>query len=428
MQEIDHVPLVRTLTKCAQTISAPEEAFEATLEAIRAAFSRRTGPAFVDGPLDVLFGNGEPPEATEHLVADPGPPPDPEEAGKAGALIRKASRPVLFAGGAVWWSRAEADLVRLAEAARLPTYLNGLARGLLPPSHDLYRSRSRSTAFKEADLVVIVGVPLDFRAGFGESFAEGAQLVYVDVDDFRKHRPGAAAVYGDLKRALQMLASKVEGTAQRNEWLERLAADEAERRQKDRPMLESDSAPVHPARLIAEIDAFCDPDAVLVGDGGDFISFAGRLIERDRPALWMDAGPFGCLGAGPGYALAAKIADPSKQVLLLCGDGAFGFGAIEFDTFVRHKLPVVCVIGNNGIWALEKHPMRNLFGRSIASDLRRGVRYDKVVEALGGYGELVERPDQIRPALKRAFDSGAPACINVITDPEAEYPRSAILT
>jgi acetolactate synthase-1/2/3 large subunit len=142
----------------------------------------------------------------------------------------------------------------------------------------------------------------------------------------------------------------------------------------------------------------------------------------------MDAGPFGCLGAGPGYALAAKAANPDRQVLLLCGDGAFGFGAMEFDTFVRHNLAVVCVIGNNGIWALEKHPMLNLFGRSIASDLRPGVRYDRVVDALGGHGELVERPDDIQPALRRAFDSRAPACINVITDPEAEYPRSAILT
>jgi acetolactate synthase-1/2/3 large subunit len=425
---MDHVPLLATLTKCASTLASADVAYEAAAEAMRAALSQRTGPVFLDAPLDVLFGSAEQPEATEHLVADPGPPPDPEEVDKAARLIHEAERPVVFAGGTVWWARAETQLVRLLEAAHLPAYFNGLARGILPPSHELFRSRSRSKAFAEADLVLVVGVPLDFRAGFGESFAAGARVVYVDVDDYRKHRSPAAAVYGDLRRALEMLAGRVEDAPRRREWLDALAQDELARREKDRPSLEAATTPVHPARLIHEVEAFCDPDAIIAGDGGDFVSFAGRFIERDRPGLWMDAGPFGCLGAGPGYALAAKVAHPDRQVLLLCGDGAFGFGAMEFDTFVRHRLPIVCVIGNNGIWALEKHPMQGLFGQSIAADLRPGVRYDKVVEALGGHGELVERPDDVRPALERAFKAGVPACINVITDPKAEYPRAAVLT
>jgi acetolactate synthase-1/2/3 large subunit len=192
-------------------------------------------------------------------------------------------------------------------------------------------------------------------------------------------------------------------------------------------MTGSDTSPVHPARLIAEVDRFSDPDAILVGDGGDFISFAGRLIERAKPGLWIDPGPFGCLGSGPGYAMSAKLAHPNRQVLLLSGDGAFGFSAMEFDTMVRHRIPVVCVVGNNGIWALEKHPMQSMLGMSIAADLGPRTRYDKVVEALGGYGELVDRPGEIRPALERAFKSGLPACINVICDPDAEYPRSSVL-
>jgi acetolactate synthase-1/2/3 large subunit len=192
-------------------------------------------------------------------------------------------------------------------------------------------------------------------------------------------------------------------------------------------MTQADSSPVHPARLIAEVDRFCDPDAIIVGDGGDFISFAGRLIERQKPGLWIDPGPFGCLGSGPGYAMAAKLAHPDRQVVLLAGDGAFGFSAMEFDTMVRHRIPVVCVVGNNGIWGLEKHPMLSMLGVSIAADLGHGTRYDKVVESLGGHGELVDRPDQIRPALARAFASGLPACINVICDPDAEYPRSSVL-
>src|SRR5690348_18232179 len=191
-------------------------------------------------------------------------------------------------------------------------------------------------------------------------------------------------------------------------------------------MIESDSVPIHPARLIAEVNRFADPDAIIVGDGGDFVSFAGRLIERDRPGLWVDPGPFGALGSGPAYAMAAKLAHPDRQVILLSGDGAFGFSAMEFDTMVRHRIPVVCVVGNNGIWALEKHPMQAMLGTSIAADLAPGTRYDKVVESLGGHGELVERPGDIRPALERAFRSGLPACLKVLCDPGAEYPRSSV--
>jgi acetolactate synthase-1/2/3 large subunit len=192
-------------------------------------------------------------------------------------------------------------------------------------------------------------------------------------------------------------------------------------------MIESEASPVHPARLIAEVARYVDDDAIVVGDGGDFVSFAGRLVERPQPGLWIDPGPFGALGSGPAYAMAAKLARPDRQVLLLSGDGAFGFSAMEFDSLVRHRVPMVCVIGNNGIWALEKHPMQAMLGTSIAADLAPGTRYDKVVEALGGHGELVERPQDIRPALDRAFKAGVPACVNVICDPQAEYPRSSVL-
>jgi acetolactate synthase-1/2/3 large subunit len=282
-------------------------------------------------------------------------------------------------------------------------------------------------ALGQADLILVVGAPLDFRLGFGEPplFNEQAQVVYVDVDDFRKHRPAAAAVYGDLKAALGRLAEQARGRA-RQAWVDAVREKDRAARDKDRPLMDSDSTPIHPLRLLSELEAFCDPDAVLVGDGGDFVSFAGRLIHRREPGLWMDGGPFGCLGAGPGYAMAAKLLYPDRQVVLIAGDGAFGFSAIEVDTMVRHRLPIVIVLGNNGIWALEKHPMQNVMGMSVASDLRPGTRYDQLVEALGGHGELVERPEQIRPALERAFKSGVVACVNVILDPHAEYPRSSI--
>ncbi|HEV2217544.1 MAG TPA: acetolactate synthase [Candidatus Dormibacteraeota bacterium] len=429
LQEMDHVAVVKTLAKQAVTLESPEEAFACVLQLMRTALSRRTGPVFMDIPIDVFFGAADLPEATEHLTPDPGPPPDPDSVRRVAGLIQDARRPAVIAGGSVWWAHAEGELRRFVEAAHLPTSVNGMARGMLPSGHPLFFSRARGQALGQADLILVVGVPLDFRLNFGQPpvFADDARIVYVDVDDHRKHRPAEASILGDVKAALAALAGAVEGTPERHEWLEQLRSAEVGARARDRAMTESDSSPVHPGRLIAEVNRVADPDAIIVGDGGDFVSFAGRLIERERPGLWVDPGPFGALGSGPAYAMAAKLAHPDRQVILLSGDGAFGFSAMEFDTLVRHKVPVVCVIGNNGIWALEKHPMQNMLGLSIAADLAPRTRYDLVVAALGGFGQLVDRPDEIRPALERAFKAGVPACINVICDPEAEYPRSSVL-
>ena len=429
LQEMDHVAIVQTLTKRALTLGSAEEAYRTAADCVRMALSRRTGPVFMDIPLDVLFGADDMPEATEHLTRDLGPLPDPDAVEKAARLIRDAERPAIIAGGSVWWAHAEAELKALVEGAHLPLCVNGMARGMLPPGHPLFFPRARGPALGEADLIVVIGVPLDFRLNFGKPpvFAEDARLIVIDVDGHRKHRAAEVSIYGDLKAALVALGEAATGIAEKRQWLELLRASEARARERDGLMTQSASSPVHPARLVAEVDRFCDPDAIYVGDGGDFVSFAGRLIERPAPGLWIDPGPFGSLGSGPAYAMAAKLARPDRQVMLLSGDGAFGFSAMEFDTMVRHRIPVVCVVGNNGIWALEKHPMQNMLGMSIAADLAPHTRYDEVVEALGGYGELVERPEEIRPALERAFASGLPACVNVICDPDAEYPRSSVL-
>jgi acetolactate synthase-1/2/3 large subunit len=180
-------------------------------------------------------------------------------------------------------------------------------------------------------------------------------------------------------------------------------------------------------RVYAELVPLLDRDAIVVVDGGDFGSYAGRVIDSYVPGAWLDSGPFGCLGSGPGYALAAKLAHPDRQVVLLQGDGAFGFSGMEWDTLVRHNVPVVSVIGNNGIWGLEKHPMEAIYGYSVVAELRPGTRYDEVVRALGGHGELVSTPAELRPALTRALGSGLPAVVNVLTDPAVAYPRRSNL-
>jgi thiamine pyrophosphate-dependent acetolactate synthase large subunit-like protein len=429
LQEMDHVAVVQTLTTRAVTLRSAEQAYPMVADCIRTSLSRRTGPVFMDVPLDVFFGSDDIPEATEHLTPDHGPLPDPDSIGQAARLIREAQRPAVMAGGTVWWAHAEGALKELVEVAHLPLNVNGMARGVLPPGHPLFFPRARGPALGEADLILVIGVPLDFRLNWGQPpvFLDDARLVFIDVDGTRKHKTPDVAIYGDLKAALEALAAAAAGTPERKEWLTHLREAEAAARAGDAAMTLSDSSPVHPARLIAEVNRFGDPDAIFVGDGGDFVSFAGRLIERPEPGLWIDPGPFGCLGSGPAYAMAAKLAHPERQVILLSGDGAFGFSAMEFDTMVRHRIPVVCVVGNNGIWALEKHPMESMLGMSVAADLAPRTRYDKVVAALGGHGEMVDRPEEIRPALDRAFASGLPACINVICDPKAEYPRSSVL-
>jgi acetolactate synthase-1/2/3 large subunit len=286
-------------------------------------------------------------------------------------------------------------------------------------------------------VALVVGVPMDFRLGFGGSFGDQTEIVFVRSTPPEGPLPRAVAaeLYGDVAATLEALVETSGGGASaggpkrdpRTAWLDELREEEASKRAGERDELADDRAPLHPMRLYGELAQVLDRNAIVIGDGGDFVSFAGRVVETYEPGCWMDPGPFGCLGSGPGYALAAKLARPERQVCLLMGDGAFGFSGLEFDTLVRHGVPVVAVMGNNGIWALEKHPMESLYGYSVAADLQPGLRYDRVVEELGGHGELVERPDELRPALERAFASPRPALVNVLTDPTVAYPRKANL-
>jgi len=430
LQEIDHVPFVAPLTKLARTAESTAAIPALVDEALAACVEPPSGPTFIDFPMDQVFMEADVDADAPATLPDPAalPAADGDALDRAAELLRGAERPVVMAGTGLYWARAENALRALCEELQIPVFLNGLARGCVAADHPQFFSRARGTGLKGADVALVVGVPMDFRLGFGGSFGDETQLIVVgSARPEREHpREVAAELYGNVAGSLDALRS-AGGGPDRSGWVNDLRAAENEKRAAEQEGLTDERAPLHPMRVYGELAQVLDRNAVVIGDGGDFVSFAGRMIETYEPGCWMDPGPYGCLGSGPGAALAAKLAHPDRQVCLLLGDGAFGFSGMEFDTFVRHGVPVVGVMGNNGIWALEKHPMEFLYGYSVAADLQPGCRYDQVVTALGGHGELVERPDELRPALERAFASGRPALVNVLTDPSVVYPRRANL-
>ncbi|HUY30666.1 MAG TPA: acetolactate synthase, partial [Acidimicrobiales bacterium] len=431
LQEIDHVPFVRPLTKLAATPDSTAEIPGLVDEAFTAALAPHGGPAFLDFPMDYVFMEApEPADALEGLPVRATRSADGASIERAAELLKGAERPVIMAGTDLYWGHGEQALLELAETLRVPVFLNGLARGCVPADHELFFSRVRSQALQGADVALVIGVPMDFRLGFGGSFGDETEIVVVDVAEPSRPHPRAVAAecYGALETTLSDLRVAAGAKALASDgWVAELRAGETERRAAERVEREDDRAPLHPMRLYAELGAVLDRDAIVIGDGGDFVSYAGKMIESFEPGCWLDPGPFGCLGTGAGYALAAKLAKPDRQVVLMLGDGAFGFSGMEYDTLARHGVNVVGVMGNNGIWALEKHPMEFLYGYSVAAELRPGTRYDEVVEALGGHGELVERPQDVGPALERAFSAGRPALVNVLTDPTVVYPRKSNL-
>ena len=443
LQEIDHVPLVAPLTKLAATIGRPSDIPALIDAALGAAMTPHGGPSFLDFPLDHVFSEGVDeggfvPMPSVRGVAglglENGTEPDGAAMDVALAALRGARRPAIMAGTDLYWAHGEEALRALAEELRIPVFLNGLARGSVPADHELFFSRARSDGLRGADVALLIGVPMDFRLGFGGAFGDETQIVAIDRAAPAQPHPRAAAaeLYGDMSDVLDVLrvalgAGPESARAAREDWIAALRATEDELRSGEQALLTDERAPLHPMRVYAELAALLDRNAIVIGDGGDFVSYAGRMIESFAPGCWLDPGPFGCLGSGPGYALAAKLAHPRRQVVLLLGDGAFGFSGMEFDTLARHGVAVVGVMGNNGIWGLEKHPMEHIYGYSVAADLRPETRYDVLVEALGGHGELVRTPAQLRPALERAFAAGAPALVNVLTDPSVAYPRRSSL-
>ncbi len=425
LQELDHVPIVTTVTKAAFTVIDPADSAKAIQSAVLAALASHRGPVFVDVPVDVLFASAE------AEVPDPGHPPDiepdPEEVARAAAMIADASRPAAIAGSDVYWAGAWDALARAVEHLRVPCFVNGMGRGCLPADHELSFNRTRRLLKSEADVVVVIGTPLDFRLGFGR-YGDARVIHITDHPHGRAmHVPTAAAPSGNLRLILDGLAAWTGDRVDHEPWIARLRDSERAAARAERTLLETASDPIKPTRVFGELKRRLAHDAIVICDGGDFASYAGKHIEAFNPGTWLDTGPYGCLGNGPGYAIAARLAHPSAQVVAILGDGAAGFSLMDVDTMVRHRLPAVLVVGNNGIWGLEKHPMHAVYGWDAACDLQPQCRYDRVVEALGGAGEMVVDPNDIGPALDRAFAADVPYLVNVVTDPNDAYPRSSDL-
>lgn len=428
LQEIDHVPLVAPITKDARTLSDPTTIGADTDAAFTTATSPHRGPVFVDVPMDRFYTPAEAP--TLSPAARTPVPPEPTAVAEIAHLLAKASNPVLILGSDVWMGGAEVAALEFAELTGIPVITNGMARGVLPRGHRLLVTRARGAAFAGTDLVIVVGTPLDFRLGYGKFGDPPAPVVHVadSADQLSGHAAPTATAAGDLGLILRALGEAWTHLAATSDpyasWAADLlmAADAAVA--KDADLLAATGDPIHPARIYGELLPRLTDDTVVIGDGGDFVSFAGRFIEPARPGHWMDPGPFGCLGTGLGYAIASGLAHPDSPTVLLLGDGAAGFSLMDVDTLVRHGIPTVMVMGNNGAWGLEKHPMRLLHTYDVAADLQPALRYDEVVAALGGAGELVTSPSDIGPAIDRAMAAGVPYLVNVITDPEAAYPRT----
>jgi acetolactate synthase-1/2/3 large subunit len=432
LQETEQVALLRPITKGAWTVAETRQIPEVLTTAIRTALTGRPGPVFVEIPVDLLMTVIEDrlapiPTRYVHRAATLA---DPDDVVRLGHLLSRAERPVALAGSGVYWDGAAAALAAFADAAGLPVFMNGAGRGTLPPDHPCAFSLARGFALGSADLVLVLGAPLDFRLGYGRppTFADDARVVMVDCDpvELGRNRPLELGLCGHIGRVLDQLVEILPTglSARFAQWRRRVGdKEQASRATLDAESL-SDASPISHYRWAREIASVVTPETIVVGDGGDVVGCASKFVPVSLPGQWLDPGPFGCLGVGPSFAIAAKLLHPGRRVLLIAGDGAFGLNGMEMETAVRFGLPLTVIIGNDGGWGQIRNPQLSFFGaeRTVGTSLPF-TRFDRMVEALGGTGMHVTAPAEIRPALDKALGSDQVSCINVVLDPGA-YRRT----
>jgi len=428
LQDVDQVGVLRAITKGVWSVAETRQIPDVLATAIRTALTGRAGPVFVEIPVDLLLNRIEDRLAPipSRYVHRPATLADARDVERLADLVWRAERPVVLAGSGVYWDGAAASLAAFAEASGCPVFMNGAGRGSLPRGHPSAFAHARGFALANADLVLVLGTPLDFRLGYGQppAFAEEARVCLVDCDqvELGRNRALEVGLVGHLGRILDQLtrALPCDRPPRRDAWTRQIEEKERAGRQRLDALCASDGVPISHYRLAAEIASVVTPDTIVIGDGGDVVGCASKIVPVTRPGQWLDPGPFGCLGVRPPFAIAARLLDPRRRVLLIAGDGAFGLNGMEMETAVRFGLPLTCVIGNDAGWGQIRNPQVALWGepRAVATSLP-STRYDLMVEALGGRGALVTHPNEIRPALERALASDEVWCINVLLDPTA---------
>ena len=419
-QEMDQVAMFKPITKWAERVIDARRIPEIINKAFRVATSGQPGPVYVDLPGDVLYRRVDDSEVMypRRPHAAPRVSGDPDLVKQAVAMLKQAQRPLILSGTGVFWSGAMDELKEFVELTGIPFYTTPQGRGVIPEDHPLSFLSARNQAWKECDAVLIVGTRLNFIIGFGlpPRWAPDVKIAQIDISDeeIGRNRPVDVGIVGDAKMVLQQLIGEARDAFHgRKElpWVDTLRGYDKKSRVKTEELMGSDSVPIHPLRLCKEVRDFMDRDAIIVADGHEILNFSRQSIPIFAPGHSVNAGPNGCMGVAVPFGMGAKVAKPNTQVIVLSGDGSFGMNGMEVDTMVRHNIPVLTVINNNGGWAA-------LGGMGAGRDLGFS-RYDKMAEVFGAHGEYVDKPQDIRPALERAAASGKPAVVNVVTDPRA---------
>jgi len=431
LQEMDHIGVVRPITKFADTVYQTQRIPEYVELAIRHAVSGIPGPAYLEIPMDIFMGQVEEETAPIPRIRTEPPrlSPDRAEVRRAVELLTAAERPMLMAGTSVKWSRASEQMNRFLEAVHIPTYTNGMGRGSVPPGSPEFLNRSRREALKQTDCIILAGTLLDFRMRFGQTIPADARIIQLEMDAtlIGQNRQSDVGLVGNLANSFELLLEEIKhaGTSvDFSAWRDQLRQIEEAAEAKVQAALDSDEVPIDPQRLCREVRDWLDTlgNPIVIGDGGDIVATAAKIIPVKSEGAWMDPGPLGTLGVGMPFALAAQLSHPGRRVVIVYGDGSFGLNGFEYDTAVRFGLPIVGVIGNDGAWGQMMRPQGAVYGwDNLHATLLNYTRYDRVVEALGGHGEYVERPEEIRPALERAAASGKPALVNVKIRQDREY-------
>jgi acetolactate synthase-1/2/3 large subunit len=435
LQELPHVDIMKPITKFAAQVASTERLADMVSIAFRECYNGAPGPSFLEMPRDVLDGKVDETKVripkAGHYRASTKSIGDPKDVERLADMLVAADRPAILLGTQIWAARGAAAATKFAKSLNVPVFMNGAGRGTLPPGDSHGFQQTRKYAFDKADVIIIVGTPFDFRMGYGQRLSKKAKIVQIDMDyrTVGKNRDVDLGLVGDpgaILSAVEQAASGRgnNGSAKRKAWLQELRAEEGRIDEERLPKLRSDAQPIHPLRLCYEINEFLTPNSVYIGDGGDIVTFSGGVVQPHQPGHWMDPGPLGTLGVGVPFAMASKLMQPEKEVVCLFGDGAFPLTGWDFDTMVRFKLPFVGIVGNNSAWNQIRYGQISKYGkeRGGVANLLSDVNFEEFAKMLGGYGEAVRDPKQIRPALDRARASGKPSLINVWIDPNAYSP------